>query len=592
MFRPQKQTTQATHLAAPVGGWNASSPISGMPATDCIFLYNLIPFQYGLRTRLGYTVRATGIVDSLAAAAEVRTMLAFTGSKVDGTSDRLFAASTEGINRIDNVTSGGAVGAKVFTFATEDASSGHGIAAAFSNSAGHFLAYCDEANGYHIYDETYGAWRVVKATAATTPWANASYSVGDRVITGGNSYTCASAGTSTAAPTTTGVGITNGGTATWDFDWVVTGADPTKFRHVMSWKNRLWFTYEDSATAYYLPVNSIAGAVQPIYFGPRFRAGGALVGLWSRTLDGGAGVDDMLVGISTSGDIVVYQGSDPASTATFGLRGVWFVGPVPAGRRIASDFGGDLFILSMTGCVPLSKLVAGGLIRDPNLYATQKIANLFNVLMSERQSLSGWELRIHPQDNTLVINLPPVPPLYTPEQLTMSLATQGWARHQGVPMTCMESWHGLLYFGTDDGRVCINQGGTDADSIGTASNGGIGWSLLTAYTTAGAPNQKRVQMVRPHFVVTDTKPSYAVVARYDFDIDDPTVQAQISPVSASAWDVGLWDTALWAGGVGNERRLVGTWGMGTNVALYLSGTSTTTTTLAGFDILIDQGGLL
>ena len=585
-FAPQRQSTVFAHMPAPVGGLNASDPLSGMSPKDCVTLSKMIPFQYGLRVRSGYYTWQ----DGSATMGEIRTLIAFNGSKDDGTADRLFACDSTGIW---DVTEQNGTPTLVYTFPITGSVGGYGVYAAFSNAAGHFIAYCDKVNGYLIYREASDSWsRPVHAISPA--WVqNTAYAVGDYVTNNGLTYVCTQAGTSenTAGegPFGANTGIADGGVV-WDFTFSVGNVDPATLRHVMVWKNRLWFCAKDSATAYYLPVNSVAGDLEPIYFGPRFRYGGSLVGLYSWTLDGGTGIDDLIVGISTSGDVVIYQGTDPTSASTFSLKGVWYIGAVPPGRRVASDFGGDLFVLSTNGCIPMSKIVAGGLVRDPDLYATQKIANLFNALMTEKRTYEGWELRIHPEDNTLIITVP-VLPGQDREQLTMSLATKGWARHRGVPMNCTETWQGHLYFGTTDGKVCVNSGtlddGTDA----------INFTLITSYQNMGSANKKRVQLVRPHFVTDGTAPAYLVGTRYDFNLAElnDTPSAVSFGTVTQGWDVSLWDQGLWDGGANanvSSATFGGGLGIGTSVSFVLKGTARGSATFVGFDVGVEQGGYL
>jgi len=582
------QRSRFTHLPAPIGGWNAADALSGMSPADCVYLYNMIPFQYGLRSRLGYKEWATNLDG------DVRTILPFTASIVDN--DKLFATTTSGIW---NVTASSAAPTRVYTFSATNSISGRGYATSFTNRAGHFLVYCDEADGYVLYSETTGTWQRI-AAASTNVWKTSTvYALNARVSNAGATYICTTGGTSGSGdgPVGGGSGITDG-TVTWAFSPTVSGVDPQTFRHVSVWKNRLWFTQADSATAWYLDLNSISGPASPIYFGPRFKFGGSLAGVWSWTLDGGTGIDDHLVAVSTGGDVVVYQGTDPALDqvmypGTFLMKGVWWVGAVPPGRRFVSDFGGDLFILSMQGCVPLSKIVSGGLVRDPNLYATQKISNLFNSLMQERRSYQGWELRIHPTDNTLIISVPPIPGGET-EHLTMSLTTRGWARHRGVPSTCMDSWQGTLYFGTADGRVCQNTGAVDNVALDGSGATDIEWSLLTAFQNAGSARKKFLHFIRPHLITDGTAPNVAVSARYDFDLGEMNASLPYSmPLSdGGIWDSGLWDTAVWGSGADATSRVGGGSGLGTSVAISFRGSSRSTTTLAGFDVALEQGGYL
>ena len=129
----QQATNNAYHLPAPTGGINAFDPASAMPPTDCLSLWNLIPYQYGLRSRSGWREWCTnvgsdtaglGFYDdgspmefSLAAPLGgavvgawpgvtrdgVRTIMAFYGSSPSG--DRLFACTADGIYDCTHSTS-------------------------------------------------------------------------------------------------------------------------------------------------------------------------------------------------------------------------------------------------------------------------------------------------------------------------------------------------------------------------------------------------------------------------------------------------------------------------------------------------------
>ena len=674
---PQQQRTAGYTINAPVGGINTVTAAGAMPPTDCLALDNMIPYQYGLRVRAGFEDWFTGIKqtgDGATPFSTVRTVLPFSGSQSDGSGDRLFAVTRYGIFNVTAQTSdlttyvGTADAAYVFVNTSSDA--GKGVSTAFTNSAGeHFLAYCDGANGYLLYRESTDTWeKILKSPdvawetdtvyapgdkivnqglaynctvggTSQAKWAAlTAYVAGDKVVNGLGLYECTSPGTSAAAGGPTGIGagevdatvtwkflslsgplgigdtITDG-TVTWDYYPSIAGVNPNAFRFVMQWKNRLWFVPANSQDAYYLEIGAFAGQARKMIFAPRFKYGGSLVGLWSWTLDGGQGVDDLLVAISSSGDVAVYAGTNPAYAETFGLKGVWWVGPVPPGRVIASDFGGDLFILSRVGCLPLSRLVAGGLIRDPSVYETGKVANLFNKLMSERGASEGWAMSQHPDDNLFVINIP-APPQGEPEQLVMSLATKGWARHRGIPIECMTTWHGKLYFGTNDGRVCVCQGTSDSGLSAVEDTGGetpvweyadagpepIDFALQTAYQTLGSPVNKRCHMARPYFITNGSDPGYSAEARYDYDLDEINlVNVPSSQVDLLGWSYGNWSAypptgatgdMIWQDGISIAGRKRGTTGMGTAVSIVLRGSAFSSTTLVSIDALIDSGWLL
>ena len=569
-------------MPAPVGGLNTVSAASAMPSTDCLYLYNLIPYQYGLRSRSGYREWATNVGPASSSDGlyeygspltftlsgplggsvvggwvedsplGVRSILPFTGSRTDGSNDKLWAAAIDGIY---DVTLSSAAPTRVLTFGVTgivpgppDAGKGEGTT--LVNRAGrHYYLYCDGFHGYHVYSESDQTW--TKITKGTTP-----------------------------------------GTQVYSYDevnWPL--PDPSTFRFVTIWKNRVWFVPENSGTAWYLDPGAFTGPAYPIPFAPRFRSGGELAGLFSWTVDGGAGVDDMLVGVSRGGDVVIYQGTDPSLPGAFMLQGVWWVGQVPPGRRFASQFGGDLFILSTAGCVPLSKLVAGGQLHDPNIMASGKVSNLFNALMSERGTLRGWCLSIHPTDNLLMVNVPPTPGA-PGQQLTMSLANHGWSQHFGVPVQCMGTWRNRLMFGTSDSKVCAHEGSMDGMDLAGTSARPIDWGLQTSYQLLGEPSKKRIHMIRPHFITEGTPPGFQCAVRFDFDLSPIAILPLDTEAIPTAWDVSLWDTGTWDDSSGVGGHYVGGAGIGTHVSAVMRGMATARATFVGFDVIAEKGGLL
>jgi hypothetical protein len=461
----------------------------------------------------------------------VRTLLAYTGST--GAGDALFACTESGI--WDCTTSGSAP-VRVVYFPNTGENAGYGISTNYVALGGKYLLYCDEDNGLFIYDGTAGVW------------AAAVFGTGDGQIS---------------------------------------GVDPSTLVFVTSWKNRLWFVARDSTMAWYLPVGQIAGVAESFEFGTKLRYGGELVGLWSWTGDGGFGIDDFLVAISTAGDVAIYQGTDPTSASYFALKGVWYVGGVPAGRRIATDTGGDLLILTPFGVLPISALVSGGEKLNPEIYPSKNIKSLISNLMATKKDSLGWDIRLHPVDNSLLILVPG-----ETQQLAMAVATKGWSTYQGVPMTCCEVWQGTLYFGTSDGRVCVNDGWADNVALDGTGATAINWGLLGSFQELGVSRWKRVQLLRPDFITTGETVAYSVSARFDFDLADLPLGTEVPGAAGDVWDLASWDGAKWSAGIGTAGNVMGSTGIGSHIALELTGSSMAKVIYAGCQMTWDVGGVL
>ena len=598
--RARGATIESGRIPAPVGGMNTVDAGSAMPPQDAVWIYNMLAAEYGLRTRLGYKEWATGVTGGLYD--DVRTMLSFAGSAKNGAQNKLFACTAEGIY---DVTASTTTPSLVATFQSTGADAGFGSSTTFSTPAGRFLVYCDEENGLWIWSESASAWSQV-GEGTTQQWtAQTSYFAGNEVVNGPNAYVCTVDGVSAASggPTGTGTGITDG-TATWDFvsvkgvDIIGTGidaqndglqVDPADFAHVCVFKNRLWFVERDTTRAWYLDVNALYGTATAFDFGAKLRAGGPLRGLWNWSYDGGAGIDTLLVGVSGAGDVIIYQGTDPDNASTFGLKGCWSVGAVPAGRRIATDYGGDLLLMSLVGIVPLSRLVVGTDEATQGAYSTYKVGNLFNQLSTAARDLPGWAIFIHPQDNALMALVPTTPGKPT-EQLVMAFGTKGWSRYRDLPIFSAVVHEGDVYFGTYDGRVCRNEGFVDNVLLSDPdSYDPVKWSVLTAYRNLGSERQKQVKMLRPVLLGNTTHPVYEARALYDWDLNEPTSPTGIS---AGGWDGETWDVGVWGGDLVPSAQVTGAVGMGRDVAIAIRGEATGRTVLVDVGVTFEQGGLL
>lgn len=541
---PQKSFIKQVQIPAPMGGLNSVSSLAAMPKEDAVLLINMIGQEAGMRSRLGDVEHAYDFKDKITAGVvvtdPVRTVIPYSGTI--SSEDRLFAVTRWGIY---NCTSSGPVGEPMIEFVSTSGDAGRGTYHGIVTSAGHFMSYADEVNGLYLYKESDHSWYKVTATD-------------------------------------TGGGVP-----------YVTGVDPADIVFCTVWKHRLIMVERATTNAWYLDLDSIQGAASRLPMAGKAKSGGYLVGLWSWTYDGGSGSDDRLVAVTSGGDVIIYEGTDPSIPGAFELKGVWSVGQVPSGRHIASEIGGDLALISATGLVTLSKLVTGLVAPDRTQYVTSKVANLFGRLVSDYGALEGWAVRLHPADNVLVVTYPLASNLPT-QQLVMSLGTKGWSLYKDLPIWSCDNFQGRFFFGTYDGRVLINDGYasgiTHTDGFGSPVN----FAGITAFSNLKSLKQKRVQIIRANFTSEGRPPVYQVGARYRYDTTEPQGGYAISPETGAAWDSAIWDVDVWPGinDFANEQRVVGATGIGPEVALAFSGSTRTRAVLIGFDVIFDEGGIL
>lgn len=534
MRRPSPNYARTVAVPPPRGGINALQNLAEQTPEDAVFMINMIPAPSGATSRTGYREWATNV----GTAGLVRTIIPFVGSAAGD--DRLFACAANGIYDVSNST---AAPTLLITFLTIDDDSGRGVWQNFVNTNGdYFVLYTDETNGYYVYTETAGTWA--------------------KIIMGGGASQ-------------------------------ISGTNPVNFVSVLVWKSRVWFVEKNSGRAWYTAVGALYGAVTSFNFGNKFQHGGDLRAQYNWSVDGGEGVDDYLVSVSGGGDVILYKGTDPASASTFDQRGQYFIGPPPAGRRLAAAFGGELYLLSSFGIIPLTQLLSGQVISETATLVTRKITPLVNTDMQLYRDDIGWEIRYIPTQNLLMVTTPKQTGI-SYKQYVQNLDTQGWAFFRDFPVFTGDTWHGFYYHGTEDGIVYVHTGDLDNVLLDDDESGDeIDWSVLTSYQDYDLPAANRVaQMIRCTFLAA-LSPAYVAVAKYDYDMSEPLMTPILAPaLSGSLWDVALWDVGLWGGSVITINPLRGANGLGRSMAIWLRGNSRTSTTWIRSDITAIYGNVL
>lgn len=480
-------------LPAPSSGINAIANLASMGPTEALYMYNMICAQNGPTVRPGWNEWNTGLIGT----GGVRTIIPSRGGGTSGTNDYMFAATANGIYP---ASSSGASPALAVTFGTQTGNAGYCEWDHCTNAgADVMLLVCDEVNGYYTYDTQTATWL--------------------KVVAGG------------------GAGQ-------------VSGVDPATFVSVRVFNNRVWFVQGGTGDSWYLPVGQVYGAATKFSWGNKFQHGGNLNNLYVFTYGSYYGTFIYLVGMGDAGDILAYSGIDPNSASSWTLSGQWYVGDLPAGRRSATSYGGDLIVLCSNGALPVSSLFFQKNVDDPSLYITQKIQPAITSDVNQYGTVRGFQFIPWPSKNSLII-AEPITSGVSPKQFCYNLATKGWSVFQSLRWQCGSFWRGQLYCGTDDGRVIIMQGNADGVKLNGTGAIAINWGSLSSFQQGKhTAVTKIVDLIRAYFL-QDQSVSFQTFARYDFDLSDPSL-VQVPFVSpggiTNGWDSGVWDSAIWSGG--------------------------------------------
>jgi len=230
---------------------------------------------------------------------------------------------------------------------------------------------------------------------------------------------------------------------------------------VWSHKRRVWFTEREALSAWYLDPNAIAGDATEFPLGGVFRLGGALLfgGTWSA--DSGDGIDDMMVFVSTEGEIALYRGTDPDTAADWGLIGVFRIGR-PLDKNGWFRAGGDLIILTEDAIVSVGEAVNKDRMALQNSALTWPIEQLWQGIVAQRQGSFPFSVTVWPTRTLLFVGVPR--PGGEESALVANTRTGAWSRITGWDVQCGGVFQDRVYFGTSSGAII--EGDTGGNDLG------------------------------------------------------------------------------------------------------------------------------
>jgi hypothetical protein len=338
----------------------------------------------------------------------------------------------------------------------------------------------------------------------------------------------------------------------------ITGVTTTNLIHVNMHQRRLWFVEKDTMKAWYIPVLSIGGAAQAFDLSSLFGQGGYLMAMATLSSDSGTGMDDLAVFISSEGEVAVYKGTDPSSSSTWYLVGVFVVGS-PVGRRCFAQYGGDVLIISKDGVLPLSKALLTAR-NNTSIAISDKIQQAMSEATSSTGTLFGWELTIYPEENLVVMN---VPQSSTKSYQYVMYAINGsWCRFKDWNAATFARLGSNLYMGIAGKVMKVYTGTSDAGNA-------IVGEALASFQYHGGMSLKRYTLARP--IISVENPYVTLLAGLNVDFDQTAPSGVLSVVNfqVGTWDTSLWDSGLWSGDYKISKNWQAYGGVGYCAALHM-----------------------
>ncbi len=537
----------------PVAGINTLDNVMAMGPESAFLVNNFVARPTGLEIRKGWK-NWTDFGDDFLAA--VQTLMYYVSPT--GTVDKLFASTAEAASPIYDVTAPiTAPPVALFTPGAGAFQPGEWYWVNFTTPGNSFLCIQAEGLGYYQYTASGGWVKILNGVLA------------GRV----------------------------------DFTHLGVTYPVEEMSYIFSWKSRLWFLHGTKGLVWYLPVNSVTGVAAALDLGQFMRRGGEWAFGTGWTFDGGEGMDDNLVFVSSNGDMVVYEGDDPDTAGQFKLKGTWFIGRVPAGRRGHCQYRGSIIVATEFGILDVAQLVSGKLPTDADATIGAKFNPSLATYISTTINQKYWQLLSYPGENFVYVVSPAVE-----AESAISIAflmdhfTKGWSTITNFPAYCAVVYQGQMYFGTIDmvyGDVSQYQGGRiaqafsgykdDASLTDVAIGAEVTGFFQSGFYDFGSPTKnKRAQRVRM-LGVSDGVPGYVIVVKSEYDVSSSITAPPPLSGNQSLWDVALWDQAIWAARATTFKKWFGVAGFGKKLSTAAAIRGSGFTLITDYEVTFEEG---
>lgn len=328
---------------------------------------------------------------------------------------------------------------------------------------------------------------------------------------------------------------------------------------VMAFKQRLYFIEHNTRSIWYGGLNAVTGSLTEFDLSTVGNFGGTLLALGQITNDGGDGVDDLFVVFTTTGEVIIYQGSDPGAS-NWALVGIFHIG-APISRRGVAQFGSDLVAITEDGFVALTEVLPFGRTGlAPTL--SDKISGAATDAARQYGANEGWKVLMYPKNNMLIFNVPRSETAF--DQYVMNTRTKAWCKFTKMNGKDWSLFQRDLYFAGQDGKVYQADTGTTDNGSTIVADGRCAWNYL-----GDRGSIKRLSLARPNFVAQFTPP-LAIGMAMDFNpnVDFSSVNFSL-PADLGIWDESTWDGAIWGFAFSTAADWLSVSGEGYNVSIRI-----------------------
>lgn len=314
---------------------------------------------------------------------------------------------------------------------------------------------------------------------------------------------------------------------------------PQDLFQALVYRRRLYMADKNALRFWYFPVDAVTGVEVVYNCGTVFSKGGKIVAMATLSIDGGNGPDDYLLVYTSTGQMAVFSGSDPAA-ADWRIVGVFEVGIPACGTlpqpKVLCKFGGDVLVYTMAGIFPMSEIIRG---RDRSVVKSisHNVDPVLTYILQNTTISQNSTLTLITSQDLLLATTP------TDGTFALNLRTGAWCR---FPVTSGGLGATREWIELNDSGVIKTYGLADVNSVmqafvpNTVYNYET-WYLRYPYTRLGGLVDHRILQARPYLYGSSAPISSFIGVGYNLSGDYNEASFGASAGSFSSGIEQIWD---------------------------------------------------
>ena len=315
------------------------------------------------------------------------------------------------------------------------------------------------------------------------------------------------------------------------------GLDTSDLSYVWVYKQRIYFLQKNSMNVWYLPVDSIGGALTLLPLGGVFVRGGTLTWgqSWSLDSGGSGGLSEQCVFVTTEGEVAAYQGLFPGDSSWAKVSS-YRIGR-PMGDKAFMRAGGDIVIATTVGFVSLaaaSRLDYAALGQNAVSYPIED--DWADAVQTRGQD--DWRVEVWPDQQMAMISPPPIVG-QVPILFVVNVNTGKWCVFNNWDVRSLGLFGGAMFFGSANGTV------RQAMVSGTDEGAPFTGQIVPLIEDLGQPGSLKIAKMARAIIRSAFEANPRLSGQSNYIVSLPPPPSLGTPPAGAEWGVGLWGEALW-----------------------------------------------